>query len=136
MHKPSTHVANPDDGFELTDVQIKIILWAGVAMIVLTGLAFFVSFLYAKMLIAEQRAPLTQYEASNFVQEHNEWASDVRLQPSPPASLEAHNAEQRAVSNDWGIVSESPVIYQIPVNVALDHIAEHGLPIWTPENVH
>jgi hypothetical protein len=133
MHKPSTHVANPDDGFELTDIQVKVILFSGVVMIVLSATAFFVSFLYTKMLVADQRPTVSDYETSVFTQEHNAWDSDVRLQPSPPATLKAHQAEQAAASRAFGIVSESPEIYRIDVDAALDHVAEHGLPVWEAE---
>lgn len=136
MHKPSTHVANPDDGFELSDIQTKVILISGLAMVGLTLAAFFVSFIYAKALVADQRPALSEYESSAFAAEHNAWESDVRLQPSPPATLKEHRAEQAAVSLAWGTVSDSPIIYRIPVNVALDHVVEHGMPVWTPEEIN
>lgn len=135
MHKPSTHVANPDDGYELTDIQIKVILVSGVALVVLSAVAFFVSFLFAKMLIAEQRSPVTDYKAAQTTEEHNVWNSDVRLQPNTAATLNAHKTEQ--ADADWyGIVSESPAIYRIPVEKALDHTLEYGLPVWTPEELN
>ena len=136
MHKPSTHQANPDDGFELSDVQVKVILGSGLAMVILAAVSFGVSFMYIKMLVADQRPTISEYEPSVFEGEHNAWDSDVRLQVSPPASLQEHLAEQAAVSGSFGILSESPIIYRVPVNKALDHVAEHGFPVWTPEEVN
>jgi hypothetical protein len=130
MHKPSTHVPNPDDGYEVTDVNVKYILVAGIAMVVFTLISFAVSLVYGKVLNSDTHGNLSKYEPSELAGEHNEWTSGVRLQPNPAAELAEHNAEQHLATSTFGTVSESPEIYHIPIDKALEHVAEHGLPTW------
>ena len=132
MHNKSTHVANPDDGYEISDVKVKVILIAGVFMVALTLVSFAVSFMYGKMLNSDTRKPISDYEQSEMAAPHNEWRSDVRLQSDPAAELKVHVHAQHETSVAWGPLSESPEIYRIPINEALNHVAEHGLPVWQP----
>jgi hypothetical protein len=135
MFKPSNHVANPDDGYELDDVKTKVILISGIVMTVLTLVAYGVGVIYGKVLTRDDRSVVTQYEPSYTSDEldgHNAWESEVRLQPNPVLALSQHRTAQHAVSKSWGTVSESPKIYRIPLDVALDHVVETGLPVWEP----
>ena len=136
MHKESTHVANPDDGYEVTDVKVSLILVAGVLMVIFTGISFAVSLVYGKILNADTHADISDYEQSELATEHNEWTSDVRLQSSPGAELNALKAEQHLIAMGTGTVSESPAIYYISIEDAIDHVAEHGLPTWTAKAAH
>jgi hypothetical protein len=133
MHNESNHVANPDDGYEISDVKVKVVLIAGVAMVIFTLISFAVSFMYGKVLTADSRAAVSNYTPSALAEEHNEWNSDVRLQANPAAALKDHNAEQHLRSIGFGAVSESPAIYHIPLDEALDLVAEQGLPVWTAQ---
>lgn len=134
MLKHSHHEPNPDDGYELQDVSVKVILASGVFMVVFTLGCYFVSFMFAKMLTADGRAPLSNYEAPPMATEHNDWTTDVRLQPTPAMDLEIHNAAQQDISNAFEPLSESPNIHRIPVNSALDYVAENGLPTWEAQS--
>lgn len=135
MHNESTHVPNPDDGYEISDVKVKVILIAGVGMVAFTLLSFAVSFMYGKVLNSETHEDISEYTQSELAGEHNEWESAVRLQPDPPAELSVHKAEQRHLSTTSGIVSESPEIYRIPIEDALKHVAEHGFPKRIPMEI-
>lgn len=130
MFKHSHHEPNPDDGFELKDVSVKVILISGVFMVVFTLGCYAVSFMFTKMLTADGRAPLSSYEAPPTAQDHNAWVTGVRLQPSPPMELEALRTDQHEVSTTPEKLSESPTIYRMPINVALDFVAKNGLPVW------
>ena len=133
MHKQSTHVPNPDDGYEITDVKAKVILIGGLAMVAFTLLSFAVSYMFGKVLNADSHADISDYAPSALAGEHNEWNSDVRLQTNPAAELSDHLSGQHTASTTFGTVSESPEIYRIPLDRALDHVAEHGFPVWAIE---
>jgi hypothetical protein len=133
MLKESTHVANPDDGYEVTDVKVSLILIAGVLMVIFTGISFAVGLVYGKILNAETHADISDYEQSELATDHNEWTSDVRLQSNPGAELKVLQTEQHQMATTFGTVSENPAIYHIPIKDAIDQVAEHGLPTWSIE---
>ena len=130
MFKHAHHEPNPEDGFELQDVSVKIILISGVFMVVFTLGCYFVSFMFTKMLVAEDRATVSNYEAPPTAVDHNDWSTGVRLQPNPPVELAEHANAQHTASTSFEKLSESPEIYRLPINVTLDHVAKHGLPVW------
>ena len=130
MHNKSEFVPNPDDGYEISDASVKWGLVAGVGMAVFTLIGFVVSVFFGRVLMKDDHPTISTYEKSGFAGEHNEWTSDVRLQASPPTELQEHKAQQRKRATTYGTVSESPEIYHIPLSAAIDHVAEHGLPVW------
>lgn len=120
----------PDEkGYELSDVQTKIILWFGIGTVVLSAFGFFASVFIVKYLNA--RDPLTEYEMSPMATEHQDWVTDFRLQPDPPGALDRHDAEQAHRSASFGVVDQDLEIYHIPVETAMDIVAERGLPKFT-----
>ncbi len=118
-----------DLGYELSDVQIKIILWSGVGLVIMTFTAFVVSVFFIKYLAAS--GPMSDYEPSPLAGANQEWDLDVRLQVRPPATLRKFREDQAYTSTSYGTVSEEPEIYRIPIETAMDIVAEHGLPTFT-----
>ena len=53
--------SSKDLGYELSDVQIKVILWSGVGAVIMTFVAFVVSVFFIKYLAAA--GSLSEYEA-------------------------------------------------------------------------
>ena len=121
--------SSKDLGYELSDVQIKVILWSGVGVVIMTFVTFVVSVFFIKYLAAA--GSISEYEASPLAGENQEWDLDVRLQPNPPAELVEHREGQRYVSASYGTVSEEPEIYRIPIETAMDIVAKNGLPTFT-----
>lgn len=116
-------------GYELSDVQIKLILWSGVGIVVMTFVAFVISVFFIKYLAAA--GSMSEYRTSPLAGQHQEWDLDVRLQPNPPAHLREHIREQRYITDSYGTVSDEPRIYRIPIETAMDIVAENGLPKFT-----
>jgi len=121
--------SSKDLGYELNDIQIKVILWSGVGLVIMTFVAFVISVFFIKYLAAA--GSMTDYKPSPLAGANQEWNLDVRLQPNPPAHLRGHMGSQQAVSDTYGIVSEEPKIYRIPIEKAMDIVAENGLPTFT-----
>ena len=118
-----------DLGYELSDVQIKVILWSGVGLVIMTFAAFVVSVFFIKYLAAG--GSMSEYEVSPLAGENQEWDLKVRLQPNPPAALAEHREGQNYASTTYGTVSEEPEIYHIPIETAMDIVAKYGLPTFT-----
>ena len=121
--------SSKDLGYELSDIQIKVLLLSGVGLVVLTFAAFIVSVFFIKYLAAS--GSYSEYKASPLAGENQEWDLDVRLQPDPPADLAEHREGQAYRSTTYGTVSEEPEIYRIPIETAMDIVAENGLPTFT-----
>ena len=118
-----------DLGYELSDIQIKVILWSGVGVVIMTFVTFVVSVFFIKYLAAA--GSMSDYEASPLAGENQEWDLDVRLQPNPPAELVEHREGQSYASTTYGALSEAPEIYRIPIETAMDIVAKNGLPTFT-----
>ena len=121
--------SSKDLGYELSDVQIKVILWSGVGAVIMTFVAFVVSVFFIKYLAAA--GSMSEYEASPLAGENQEWDLDVRLQPNPPAALAEHREGQNYASTTDGTLSEEPEMYHIPIETAMDIVAKNGLPTFT-----
>lgn len=121
--------SSQDLGYELSDIQIKLILWSGVSLVILTLVSFVVSVFFIKYLAAS--GSYSEYKASPLAGENQVWDLDVRLQPNPPAALSEHREGQDYASTTYGTVSEEPRIYRIPIETAMDIVAENGLPTFT-----
>ena len=121
--------SSEDLGYELSDIQIKVLLLSGVGLVVLTFAAFVLSVFFIKYLAAS--GSYSEYKASPLAGENQEWDLDVRLQPDPPADLAEHREGQAYRSTTYGTVSEEPEIYRIPIETAMDIVAKNGLPTFT-----
>lgn len=121
-------------GYELSDVQIKVVLWFGVTIVFLTFVGYFVSIFFVKYF--QSRPPITEYTATPLAQQGlaEQFPPGVRLQVNPPAALQQRLEEMSYVSDTFGVVSQEPEIYRIPVDTAMDIVVKNGLPTFkTPE---
>lgn len=130
MPNEEHHVdAGAGPSFEESDMSVRGTIIAGVVLFVVTAISFAVCVMFIKFL--NVRDSMTDFEPSPLAGEHQEWDTEVRLQPNPPATLESHRAAQKAVAHAYGRVSEQPEIYRIPVETALEVVAEYGFPKFT-----
>lgn len=118
--------APEEKGYELSDVQVKVILFSGVGVVLMTFAAFVISVFFIKYLNA--RGASTDYVESPLAAEAQDWDLDVRLQTDPPAAQRAHKSDQRYRATTYGTVSQEPEIYHIPIETAMDIVVESGLP--------
>ncbi|PCJ64438.1 MAG: hypothetical protein COA73_04025 [Candidatus Hydrogenedentota bacterium] len=140
MSKHDAHIKpHPGDtrstelGYEVSDVNVKGIILSGVAMVISCVIAFVFSIFVAKsMKDGDWGARLSDVDVSPLLEGqeviHNEWVSGVRLEAKPGVLVGELNAEAHAELNTMGTQSESPLIYRIPVDQAIDLVVEHGLP--------
>lgn len=123
MH--STKAPSADDKYEHSDWHLKLVLVTGVGMVIVTLLAFALGYVILKGFDA--RPAMTDFVPSPMAEEHSEWTEDLRLQEFPWDAYDVLKEKQSHDVDSYGIVSESPEIYQIPIEVAMEIVAEDGL---------
>ncbi len=128
-HAPSDP-QSPAKGYEVTDIQIRLILWSGVGVVVMTFVAYVVSTFVVRY--SNAQPAISEFDAAPIaVDARNEpFARGVRLQVSAPDGLKAFRAGQDEGASTYGVVSAEPEIYRIPVDTAIDIVAARGLPVF------
>ena len=116
--------------YEVTDAHVKGILIVGLVLTITAASSFLLGVVIMKWAHAQDAA--TNFEASPLAGEFQNWTADVRLQDDPRAELDRFRSEQEHVVNSGGILSEEPLVYRIPVDAALEIVAEHGFPDFKP----
>lgn len=131
MHNKEHHDGeNP--GYETQDFKGKLVFWSLALLGVIVVLCTF--FVYGFFVVLENRSYTATTQPSPFASQR-ELPPYPRLQASPPVDLQKYMAEMRVELNKYGWVDKSAGIAQIPVDVALDIVAERGLP-YGRENHH
>lgn len=119
------HRAVKHPGYERTDAQLKPILWLGVILAVGTvavmlGMAWLMRFLETQHAAAHPPPPPI------FVTDVT--PPEPRLQVVPPLEIEEIRAREEAILNSYGWVDRTFDVVRIPIDRAIDLVAERGLP--------
>lgn len=125
------HNTPSDEGrFEKSDMHLKLVLVTGVLVAILAVGTF--ALCYAMIIGFHQRPPATKFVKSPLAGEHQDWVTDVRLQHNMRRDLQALRSAQQHALETYGVVSEDPKIYRIPIETALDIVAQRGFPKFQP----
>jgi len=129
MHDDHGHHGGAEK-YEVSDIQVKWVLIAGVALVALTFAGYIVGTITTKFYRAQP--PIGDYRATPVAleQRNTDWNLPVRLQVDPPRALTEFDAAQQAATTVIGVVSDQPEIYRIPVETAMKIVAERGLPVF------
>jgi hypothetical protein len=114
-------------GYERSDAQMKYInaILLGVGVLTLMGLA--VSWAFVKF---EDRARAGQpAQLSPLADTLPQQPPEPRLQPQPSRDYRQYKAAQDAVLNSYEIIDEKAGVARIPIERAMELIAERGLPV-------
>ncbi len=127
MHEHG-HGTPEQKGYEVSDVQVKTLLYAGLGVVIMTAVAYVVGTFTTKYFRAQPA--IGDYRATPVALEEQDkpWDLPTRLQVDLPGALVEFRAEQNQAANSFGVVSEQPEIYRIPVETAMKIVAEKGLP--------
>lgn len=123
MHDPSG--VSDADKYELTDWPLKPVLITGVILSATTLVAFAIGYVIMQGFGA--RDAMTDFTVSPMADGDGKWTTQTRLQDAPWDTLDDFREEQTHARSSYGIVSEEPEIYRIPVAVAMEIVAEKGL---------
>lgn len=116
---------NGDRGYETRDVKGSLVFWslaslAAVTVLSALGMAWMFSYLEGRPSPAERRrSPVAQERLL---------PPEPRLQALPPLDLEKFRAQEDARLNTYGWIDRDAGIAHIPVDRALELVAERGLP--------
>lgn len=112
--------------YELSDAHVKGILITGVVLSVTVAAAFVIG--YWLMDWSAGRPAWTDFRPSPLGEQAGQWEFDTRLQVDPASVFTDLKAHQTALLNTGGVVSDLPEILHIPIEVAIDLVAENGFP--------
>jgi hypothetical protein len=116
---------------ESSDVSVKaIVFWLGiiVALAIIIHLALALQFAYFKKTkdLADQEARRQQVVPG--VTRSGQEFPEPRLQVSPPLDLKEMRAREQAELNSYGWVDKKFGVVRIPIDKAMETIAQKGLP--------
>lgn len=123
------HASGGDDKMEYTDWHMNLVLLAMGVLTVTVLVSFWIGYGFMRSL--QERPATSDFESSPFRGEHEEWTGDTRLQSAPWDALVVHQAEHGREATSFGVVTfdesgEKALVFQIPVDIALDIVAEAG----------
>lgn len=130
MHEDTGHHVTAQKGYEVSDIQVKLVLIAGLALVALTFVGYVIGTITTRYYRAQPA--IGDYKPTPIaLEERNaDWNLPVRLQVDPPRALTEFKAEQSTAEHGYGVVSDQPEIYKIPVETAMKIVAERGLPVF------
>lgn len=119
-------VPSGQEKYEVTDAHVKGILVTGVVLMLTAAAAFVIG--YWLLGWSGERPAATDFRPSPLGEEAGQWEFNTRLQDDPAAVLTELKARQTALLHSGGVISELPEILHIPIEVAIDLVAENGFP--------
>lgn len=129
MHKPQAHddSQSVELGYELTDIQLKVVFVLGVVFSAICLVGFMVGVFFVKY-FKDGRPADTDYVPSPFAEGQSQWDTPVRLQADMQNELKRHSEDQLGVLTEYDVISDDPAVYQVPVDKAIEWVAREGLP--------
>jgi hypothetical protein len=111
-------------GHELRDVEMKYVygIMAGVGVLTIVGML--VTWLYVK---AEDRARV-QPQISPLAATLPQHPPEPRLQSKPAKDFAAYRAGEEEILKNYALLDEKGEVIRIPIEKALEIIAQRGLP--------
>jgi hypothetical protein len=126
---PAAYRDNPEVRHEKSDVDTKAIIRFGIGLAVTLIVTFLLLFaLFAYFSAREMRFG----RGPARVQSTDQLPPEPRLEVSPRANLEELRAAEQKVLENYGWVDKEKNVVRIPIERAMEIIAERGLPARKP----
>lgn len=124
MHDEHKHT-DGDPGYETRDVPGPLVFWSltGLAVVTVISAIFVFGFFVYLRALPDKVTPTPSPFASERM-----LPPTPRLQANPPLDLKEYNDKMDTARNTYGWVDKSKGIAHIPVDTALEIVAERGLP--------
>ncbi len=130
MHKGHEHDREPDvsQGYEARDVNPRPVWWFTIGLLALTvGVMV--------LLVGMHRFLEGQYGSSTYPPAEERTVPDGPvLQANPRVQLDALREQEQETLTNYGWVDEEQGIVRIPIERAMELVAEHGAPFGPPEH--
>jgi hypothetical protein len=135
MGESHTHVEHPDVQREPRDVNIRAIILIGIGIIALAAILHIMLWLLFEVL-ADRHVGLHLPPPPLEVPPRGPLPPRPRLQSSPSADLRDMRAEEDAILHSYGWVDEQAGVVRIPIERAMELLAERGLPVRPAQEGH
>jgi hypothetical protein len=122
-----SHDAGGNAKYEMTDVKAKLVVYAGIFCFSLCLFSFVLGFFILKY-FTDGRPSISKFEAPKVTTGQSQWDTSFRLQADLAGEYNAFADKQLRKLKEFDVVSESPNIYQVPIETAIGWVAEEGLP--------
>ena len=119
-------ISNPENRFEKSDVDYVAINKFGIGLVILCIFSFLLLTGVFKYFINKENA--AQVAHRNLHPDLPKLPPEPRLQSTPVKDLAAIRAEEDAVLNGYAWVDKEKGVVRIPVDRAIDLLAQRGLP--------
>ena len=114
----------PDHGqYEHSDVHAKPLIITAAALAIMTFVAAAIGYWMLRTVFAPGE-DLSHVRAEERVR----WDTPVRIQASPPMDFARYRDQQASITTSYATISTEPEIFSIPVETALEVVAENGFP--------
>ena len=128
MGESDTHVEHPDVRHEPRDVNIRAIVLAGIGIIVLAATLHILLWVLFEVL-SHRDVGLHLPPPPLADQPSGPVPPQPRLQALPRADLREMRTEEDAILHSYGWVDEQAGMVRIPIERAMELLAERGLPV-------
>lgn len=116
---------NPDVSHERSDVNVRVIAAFGVGLVIV---AFVIHIALYWLLGSYERSAVRRAPAISPLQAERQIPPPPRLQVSPPTDLAELRAAEEKALRTYGWIDKERKIVRIPIDRAMEILAEKGLP--------
>lgn len=122
-HRPEE---NPDIGYEVADADVRQVVMAGIGLAVATVIACFAMYFMFNML--KFTGEREQKHALNPMAGPRTLPPEPRLQVRPWEQIQDLHAKEDQVLNTYGWTNKGAGMVRIPIDKAMEIVAQRGLP--------
>jgi hypothetical protein len=127
-HDENDHLVNPGVSHERRDVNVFQITAFGIGLLLSCIVVVFAMWAMFDFLFAREEAKNATNPAAAMMKEQNQSPPEPRLQAQPRIELRDLHADEDAILNSYGWIDPNKGIVRIPIDQAIDIVAQKGLP--------
>lgn len=121
----------PKGGYEIRDVHMSVIVIGGVALALICVFALVLA--AAIIPVLRNVAPDPSVAKDGPVINYGRLLPpEPRLQPDPPTTLRGFKDAEQTFLDTYGWIIQSEGVVRLPIDRAMDIVAERGVPVWPP----
>jgi hypothetical protein len=116
-----------DAHHEASDVNVRALWWLGVAFVV-SGIVLHAAVWIVFVFLERRETAGTTPPNPLVVEQESRLPPEPRLQPAPHADLARFRAQEDGLLTSYGWVDRNKDVVRIPIERAMQLVAERGLP--------
>src|SRR5580658_1557757 len=122
------HEVNPGVSHERRDVNVFQVSAFGIGLLLSCIVVVFAMWAMFDFFFAREDAKNADNPASLMMKDQNKLPPEPRLQAEPKVELKDLRADEEAILSSYGWVDPNKGIVRIPIDQAIDIVAQKGLP--------